>query len=504
MKPNFLVFVTDEMQSFSLGCNGNHDVKTPNIDKIAEEGTNFQRAYCNNSVCMPSRASMITGLTPRQHGCLTNGTILPENMPTLPQILGDNGYRTHSVGKLHLQPFGSLREDGKKIFSWEDRDLWDRGQIKQLPENYYGFQTTDFIGAHGAGCFGDYKNWLQENHPGVYDKYKKENSYKSIKSKSVNGWGMEVPQELHYNNWIADSCIEFLDDLEQEQNFFLWCSFPDPHLPFASCKPYSEMYDPDSLTLKANWNEMTGELRHLQERRKTNKKYDFDEDDLRAITAQTYGMISHIDDNVGRIMNYLEQNKLSQNTVVVFMSDHGEYLGSHHLVTKDVWPWEELLRVPFIWKTPENITEDNICDETVSLLDFVPTIIDYADIDEEEFDIRGYRHADKLGLPGRSLRETLENGEKLISKPAIVEYDEDWAVGPVYRTRTLVADKYKITIYANNGGGILVDLEDDPEELNNLWDDPDYSHIKCELITRLLKQLTVTDRLVDQPRICGA
>lgn len=501
-KPNFLIFVTDEMQSFSLGCNDNPDLKTPNIDKLADKGCTFQRAYCNNSVCMPSRATMITGLTPRQHGCLTNGTKLPEKIPTIPEVLVENGYRTHSVGKLHLQPFGSMRDDGKKVFSWEDRELWRSGEIDSLPEDYYGFQTTDFVGAHVSSCFGDYQNWLDENHPGIFDKYQKENGYQSIED--LGSWRMEVPAELHYNNWIADRCIDFIKEEGQEQPFFLWCSFPDPHMPFAACKPYSEMYDPEQITLPGNWNKIKDDLKHLVEQRNRYSQTGFDEEDLREVIAQTYGMISHIDDNIGRVMDSLEDKGLADNTVVVFMSDHGEYLGTHNLLGKSVWPYEELLRIPFIWYDPvENISE-NTSKSVVSLLDFAPTIMDYAGIDEDSLDYRGYRHADRLGLPGRSLKPYLREGQELTVKAAFMEYDEDWHPGPVYRTRTIIRERYKVTLFAQNGDGLLFDLENDPLELSNLWDNQDYKAVKAELIEELLIELTRSDRLVDQPRICGA
>ena len=158
-RPNFLVFVVDQMHSGSLGCNGNPDVQTPNIDSIAQQGVTFSRCYCNNSVCMPSRSSMITGLTPRQHGCITNGTLLPEHIPTISGALADAGYRTHAVGKLHLQPFSVKATADNSILSWESRELWDNGQITSLPSPYYGFQTTDFVGGHVSYNFGDYTNW---------------------------------------------------------------------------------------------------------------------------------------------------------------------------------------------------------------------------------------------------------------------------------------------------------------------------------------------------------
>ena len=144
--PNFLVFIVDQMNSFSLGYHGNPDVRTPNIDKLCAEGASFNRAYCSNPVCSPSRATLHTGLTPRQHGLITNGCKLTDQITTLPQVLADNGFRTHCVGKIHLQPFSNsdFSEEGRPL-SWESRDLWNEGAIKGLPLPYYGYQTVDYV-----------------------------------------------------------------------------------------------------------------------------------------------------------------------------------------------------------------------------------------------------------------------------------------------------------------------------------------------------------------------
>ncbi|MBS3763718.1 MAG: sulfatase-like hydrolase/transferase, partial [Planctomycetes bacterium] len=204
-RPNFLIFCTDQMQSACLGCNGNEEIQTPNVDALAEKGVNFSRGYVNNPVCQPSRASMITGKTPRQHGLLTNGCCLPESVPTLTGALAEAGYRTHAVGKLHLQPFGGggLREGGH---SWEEGGAWDEGRIEELPNPYYGYQSVDFVGGHVNYIFGDYKRWLAEQYPESVKKLQRSEAYQA----EGRAWGMDLPAELHYNHWIADRTIDFL------------------------------------------------------------------------------------------------------------------------------------------------------------------------------------------------------------------------------------------------------------------------------------------------------
>lgn len=494
-KPNFLVICCDQLQSYALACNGNPDIKTPNIDRLAREGCSFRRAYCNNSVCMPARATIMTGLYPRQHGCITNGTKLPENIPTLPQVLSRHGYRTHAVGKLHFQPLFSRD-------SAESHDRWMDGTITSLPDNYYGFQSTDFIGGHVNYCFGDYTNELRRDHPGVYEKYSRENAL--WRSEGMHQtWKMPVPPELHYNTWIAEKTIRFMDE-NKENPFFVWCSFPDPHFPFAASEPYADMYDPSKLRICPTAFEPVDEPKTLQNRRDFfGKLYQFDEKSLRETAAQYYGMITHVDDSIGKMLNAMEQSGLLENTIVVFLADHGEYLGSHHLIQKADWMVEELARVPMIWRVPGTLRAGKGSDSVVSQVDLVPTVLDYTGIDASEFDTRKNFSAPPVLFPGRSLRPVLSGTDVLEEKPAFLEYDEDWHASGFYRVRTLIGSRYKLIVYTHTGGGQLFDLQTDPYERNDLWNSAEHSAIRTSMMEALLREASTFDR-VDQKRVCGA
>ncbi|TAN35689.1 MAG: DUF4976 domain-containing protein [Verrucomicrobia bacterium] len=493
--PNFLVICCDALQSYALACNGNPDVKTPNIDRLAREGCTFRRAYCNNSVCMPARSTMLTGLYPRQHGCITNGTKLPPAVPTLPQVLARHGYRTHAVGKLHLQPW-STQDSSESLQGWMS------GSITALPKNYYGFQSSDFVGGHVSYCFGDYTNELRKTHPGVFEQYSRSRAPWRSEGNSQT-WKTDVPPELHYNTWIAEKTIGFMEACNREP-FFVWCSFPDPHMPFAASKPYADMYDPGKLHVDPTAFEPHPEPETLQRRREFfSKQYVFDEKTLREIAAEYYGMISHIDASIGRILDALEKNRLQENTIVVFIADHGEYLGSHHLLYKAEWMYEELVRIPMIWRVPQAIQPGKGSESVVSQVDLVPTIIDYAGLSTSEFDTRGDYKSNALTLPGRSLKPFLSNGVPLGNKPAFLEYDEDWYPGEFYRVRTLIGPQYKLIVYTHTGGGQLFDLQNDPHERKNLWDNTDYSTVKAQMMEALLREASTYDR-EDQRRWCGA
>lgn len=489
MKHNFLIFVVDQMASASLGCNGNDEVKTPHLDRLASEGTTFRRAYCNNPVCQPSRATMLTGLTPRQHGLVTNGNQLDEKVPTVTAVLVEAGYRTHSVGKLHLQPFINAERNcdpDSPIESWESEYAWRHGRIDGLPKDYYGFQTTEFIEGHGYYSAGDYCNWLNRVHPDPESLYVDGNTKGRFKVDAMKN----IQPEFHYNSWIADRSLAFLDDCSDDQPFFLWCSFPDPHHPFSANQKYADLYDPEAVSLNPTWKSCEDPCDYLKRFRPDRPV--LTEEYLREITVETYGMVTHVDEQVGRVLQHLETTGRDRNTVVVFMTDHGEYLGSHGLIQKELWPYEELNRIPFIWKAPGG--NPGASDSVVSMLDFVPTILDYAGLSVNILDRRQLKSADGRFLPGRSLRPWLDQGTPLAERPALIEFERDTDAGP----RTLVEPRWKLTVFPPSGQGLLFDLENDPQEINNLWNNDQYRSEKSRLILRLLEELAMSDRIDDQ------
>jgi len=485
-RPNFLVFCVDQMQSYCLGCNGHPEVKTPIIDALAARGVTFRRGYCNNSVCMPSRATMITGRTPRQHGLLTNGNSLSTGIPTVTQALADAGYRTHQVGKFHLQPGGGWK--GEATDSAEAGARWSRGELTSLPSPYYGFETTDHMHEH--------RNWLKKHHPEAVGQLRE--TYYSC----GEAGRLTIPEELHENHWIADRSIDFLNRQAGGDPFFLFCSFSDPHFPFKACRPYSEMYDPATLALPATYRHREDGCSFLDASRvNIPNNLAPAEAELREILAQTYGMITHVDASIGRVMAALNRSGLAENTIVLFIADHGEYLGGHGLIKKMVWPYEELWRIPFIAVAPGG--SSGICRTPVSLLDLAPTFLDYAGLDPLVLDTRGPAPAERLPLPGESLRPFLEGALDAPHRPLVMEYDEDFHEKALCRLRGLIDGDWKIVLYAGCEDGVLFNLAEDPRELHNLWNEPRAQARKAELLARLVQRLAETDRF-DTHRYCGA
>ncbi len=493
------------MQARCLGAAGHPDVKTPNLDKLAAEGVRFERAYCENPVCTPSRISILTGLSSRQHGVFTNGSMIPADVPTVPSVLHEAGYRTKSCGKLHLQPWS--REESPE---WEQG--WRTGQIDSIPSGYFGFESCDFVAGHVHYAGGDYRNWLVREHPDwakdlveriredIWSYYEDKDA-KVPTSKLCRTWRMDIPPELHYNHWIADRSIDYIESLDDDEDFFLWCSFPDPHHPFAACKPYSEMYDPATITLPPRWAEQSADMPDIPRWQHGIDLDDWDERGLREMLAQTYGMITHVDENVGRVMEALRRCGRDDNTVVVFMADHGDYLGAHHLVCKGMLPYEELIRVPYIWRAPGGVA-GNVVNTACSLLDFAPTVLDYAGVPLQDLmpapslGKGPWHYAADLDEPwfhGTDLRQTLDTGNEPDRPPLIItkeenRFPEHLAVDHAVRARTLVTDRHKLVIFARPGNNALYDLREDPHEVNNLWSDPASQSIKNALLLKFLQE----------------
>ena len=502
--PSFLCLITDQQRADHWGGAGNQVIRTPSIDRLASEGVTFDRAYVANPLCMPARATLFTGLTPRGHGVRTNGIALAYDVPTITDALRMAGYRTHGVGKIHLRPFGIPRgarpEDLDPAEFPESQQLWQTGRVGALPRPYYGLEQVEFAGGHGSWAWGDYVVWLNEQHPRGWHLLQQE-AGEPTRFGAEQSWKSAVPAQLHCSTWIANRTIAFLQEQTQRREpFFLWCSFPDPHHPYCPPKPWCDQYHPADVALPTR---REGELEdlpphyrlafeegiQLSGRRGATRIGD---DQVREMIALTYGMISLLDHQIGRILAALEETGQREDTVVMFMSDHGDMMGDHWMLNKGPFHFDGLLRIPFIWSWPQRFPEGLRSAALVSQLDFAPTILDLAGVAIPEGAVPPEPEARQMApaWPGKSLGPLLTGSATKLHDELVVENDEDY-LG--LRLRTLITEDYQLTAYGGQPYGELFDLRSDPHQLHNLWRSPPHRSLRDELHTRLLHALVQTD-----------
>ena len=501
-RPSFLLIYTDQQQAYQLGCMGHPDLKTPNLDELARSGVLFRRNYTPNTVCMPARNSLVTGLNPRGHRVLQNGCRARSDVPTIPGILAAAGYRTHAIGKIHLEPANLPPTYQADDVCPEDfpeaSEMWSSGRIETLPLPYYGFQTVDFANGHGDGVYGEYLSWLRRTDPQAVRLLARANPRKPPTG-ALSSWKSSLPAELHVNRWVADRTIGFLKQtVNSHQPFLCWANFPDPHAPWCPSNPYDELYDPAEVKLPVDAEAAFPERPASVESYVRNFLFGSVRPEqrsgaaLREITAHAYGMISHIDVEVGRILSALDELRLRENTVVVFMSDHGEMLGRRGLLMKGPFNVEEIIRVPLIVSCPGRFARGKAVQSVTSSLDVSATIMDLSGCvyPENEWALSAAFCGLPEALPGRSLVPVLNGLQERIRARALVEYDEDYTGCSIRcRLRTLVTERYKLNYYAGEDYGEIYDLECDHQELDNLWDNPKARDIRSQLMAELADEV---------------
>lgn len=503
-RPNILCICMDQLRWDHLGCNGNTQVRTPNLDRLAAGGMAFDNAYVANPLSMPARATLATGLTPRAHGVRTNGIPLDPRIVTMPEVLRRAGYHTHSVGKLHLHNFEAKAVVGEgelDLTRWpESRAAWDTGVVSALPSPYYGFESTVMVSGHSDYVFGQYVNWIRAEHPEVMGAVCGREMLEDWTALcGERAFKSAVPESLHYNRYIADHTCDFLEAQASEGGpFFCWTSFPDPHHPYVAPQPYCDWYDPASMPLptrregeldtlppfyRTMYEQGAGEWRSLSGRSTPTKHTD---DELRHIRAMTLAMVSCTDAAIGRMLDTLDALGLADSTVVCFLADHGDMLGDHYIVNKGPFHFDGLLRIPLIWRWPGRIAPRVRTAGLASQIDFVPTVLDICGVTPDEGPHPETPEAPLQcpPLPGVSLVEQLTGERVSVRDRVVIENDEDYLGTCV---RTLVTEEYKLTVYSRHPDwGELFDRHDDPDELHNLWSDPSADELKQRLMGELL------------------
>ncbi len=489
-KMNVLLIITDQQRADHLGCAGNPILKTPNLDRLASESMRFSSAFCANPMCMPNRATILTGLYPNMHGVRSNGINLPDGVPTIMECLEKKGYHTISIGKIHLQywvrAFDPSNQSVEAIRNWLSDS--QRPIMKEiLTKPYYGFEEVDLVLGHGDLCTGHYFDWLEEKGPQYVESTKIK--FKSFFTQPF--YETDLPESLYPTTYITEKTINFLERYAKgdygEKPFFLHCSIPDPHHPVCPPGKYKEMYDPGKINLPSSYND----AKKLEEHEFLGKHIKdplfrgamlriSPEDEIRQFISSTYGSITMIDDGIGKILASLEKLGLADNTMVIYTSDHGDLMGDHGMILKGPCPFKGILNVPLIWKVP-GLTRPGTSDSLTGSIDIPMTILSLLKI---------RRRARPPDMQGVDLTPILKDPNQQVRDCLLIEEDEEFPMlsgEVIVRLRHLVTNEYKLTLYEHmKGFGDLYHRKNDPDEVNNLW----YSRkdLRCELIEQIFHE----------------
>ncbi len=448
-RPNILWICTDQQRYDTIRALGNRHINTPSIDKLVGEGVSFTQAYAQSPVCTPSRAAFLTGRYPRTTKCRQNGQAMPPNEKLISRLFADAGYTCGLAGKLHLATCANgvvetRIDDGYEVFHWSHHPQPD------WPENAY----TQWLHSKGT-------SW-EELYGGPSTDYIKHG----------------VPEEFNQTTWCAEKTIEFIREKNGEPWFFSYNCFA-PHHPFDPPAEFLGQYNPADMPLpktktgelenKTTYQQLDGQFAHNDP-----NAYDMGkmtDRNKQEITAAYFAMVELIDKQVGRMVSALEETGQLENTIVIFMSDHGEMLGDHGFYLKGPHFYDEAVRVPLVFSWKDRFQADLRADCLMELIDIAPTLLEASGLEIPEY------------IQGRTLLPIL-----LGQAPAgqhrdyvFSEYYNAWthkhSYGSMLRTR-----EEKMVVYHGTDQGELYDLKSDPDEFENLWSDASHAELKMRMM----------------------
>jgi len=515
-RPNFLVFIADQLRADHLGCYGNGIVQTPAIDRLAAQGFTADRFHVASPICMPNRASLFTGRMPSLHGVRHNGIPLALDAVNFVEALRAEGYRTALVGKSHLQnitgnPPAWPRDPARRgepeaverrgNYEQESATSWRNDPKHDVDLPYYGFERVYLTVEHGDDIQGHYRRWVRAERADADTLLGQKNAIPTpdlALSAARQAWRTRVPEELHPNAYCALMSKRVLEEAAREQKpFFLFCSFADPHHPFTPPGKYWDMYRPADVELPRSFApganrappppHVAALLAARDEGRAvkhTPQLFACTEAEAREAIALNYGSISFIDDMVARVLARLDALGLADNTVVIFTSDHGDFMGDHQLLLKGPIHYRGLIRVPFIWRDPagpRGRRNDALC----GALDFAPSILARA----------GLRPWN--GLQGADIGALITGAASAHHAELLIEEEGQRPMAPFaerVRMRSLVTESHRLSLYDGVAWGELYDTAADPDEMVNLWDNTARAGLRAELLQRLaLKMIALSE-----------
>ena len=450
-----------------------------------------------------------------------NGVPLPLSSVTYADALRDAGYRTALIGKAHFQnmthatptPMPSepqvprSRQGTRALRSGPcySREMPDsrRDGANHAAASYYGFDHTELCLEHGDQAGGDYSAWLQARAPELAQLRRQSPDDPRAAWGAPQAWRSVLPEELYPSSYVAERAQDWLRNHarirpQQRQPFLLHCSFPDPHHPFTPPGRFADMYAPQDVPLPESFHApmalapphkraLHAELQAGQRNPRTSRAIAVHADEASQAIALNYGAISLIDLAVGRVMHTLRTLDLARDTVVVFLSDHGDFMGDHGLLFKGPLHYQSVLRMPFIWHDPRVARVGALrCNALASAIDLAPTLLECAGV------------LPWHGLQGRSLLPLLvPPGDTSLPdarRPVLVEEQSHRAIPGLPMpalARSLVTDRWRLSIYPAADWGELYDLQQDPGEIHNRFDDRSAGGVRSELLWQMGQQMAM-------------
>lgn len=475
MRPNILFIMTDQFRSDATGLNGGW-VRTPNLDRIAGEGVNFTNCFSNSPVCVPARISLATGLYPHNTNVWTNiRCILPDSSLTWTEAIQREGYNMSVFGKTHLH-------------THTIDDLRTREHVLQS----CGFEVIDEIAGPRASAFVMTNMTELWQKKGLLERYR-EDYEERFATRPHLVRPSTLPLEYYADVYVADRAVEYLESYDRSEPWFCWLSFGGPHEPWDAPEPYASMYDPASMPKAigppkssvpaASMNRPTGHLDVLMNNPHAKEEYqsriapkgkpythypDFLPGEIESMRANYAGNITLIDDQIGRVLHLLEERGELENTVIAFTSDHGEMNGDHGLIYKENF-LNGAVRVPLIVRTPETLKDPSMqknCGGFAELFDIGPTLVELAggQIDYRQF--------------AKSLMPVI---------CGTTESHRSEALSEIWGEHMVADDQWKIVINTDGEPYLLFNVQDDPNEEDNLAGQ--YPEIENTLRLRILERI---------------
>ncbi|QDT39857.1 sulfatase [Stratiformator vulcanicus] len=435
-QPNVLFLISDDLTAEALACYGNEQVRTPNIDSLAKRGVKFTRTYCQFPICGPSRAALMSGMYAQSIGVTGNGasTRFTKNLgdrPSMAEHFKNNGYHTARVSKIyHMRVPGDIT---KGVAGPDHAASWNEAYNMHAPE-----WMTEGEAEHLSNeklKFDRDKHYSLGFGPALY----------SVKASDASGAAQADVQ-------AASQAVEILNRQSSKKPFFLAVGFVRPHVPLVAPAHYFERYPADDMKLAFVPEDDLSDIPRIGQSRLSSRIGLTEEDQHKALQAY-YACVEFMDDQVGRVLEALEESGHAENTIVVFTSDHGYLLGEHHMWQK-MNLHEESVRIPLIFSAPDGL-KDETADTLAEQIDIYPTLADLAGFDIPPH-CQGVSLAPALKDPDAQLRETAYS------------YHGN---GHMLRTDRWAYIRYK------NGEDELYDMQEDPGQFVNLVGDAEEASV---------------------------